>query len=180
MSQAVSGPPASTLTRDPVALVCFPSSVFSDAPGGDRRRLLHGRRRGSAARNLRPRRAVRGHGVHRRMSRHRLPGASGQVRHKYRQITTEMCSCWRFDHLESCFALFGSKKRRKYWEFESFFGGVVVAERRLNIRVLVCRGTDELLGVTDRVQIVNSTLGKALGGAAGTSASTQEPPTVHV
>ncbi|TRY91438.1 hypothetical protein DNTS_018804 [Danionella cerebrum] len=29
------------------------------------------------------------------------------------------------------------------------------------------RGTDELLGVMDRVQIVNSTLGKALGGAAG-------------
>lgn len=31
----------------------------------------------------------------------------------------------------------------------------------------VCRGTDELLGVMDRVHIVNSTLGKALGGAAG-------------
>lgn len=30
------------------------------------------------------------------------------------------------------------------------------------------RGTDELLGVMDRVHIVNSTLGKALGGAAGT------------
>ncbi|KAM6913637.1 2-amino-3-ketobutyrate coenzyme A ligase, mitochondrial [Lycodopsis pacificus] len=29
------------------------------------------------------------------------------------------------------------------------------------------RGTDELLGVMDRVDIVNSTLGKALGGAAG-------------
>ncbi|XP_068108227.1 2-amino-3-ketobutyrate coenzyme A ligase, mitochondrial isoform X2 [Hyperolius riggenbachi] len=29
------------------------------------------------------------------------------------------------------------------------------------------RGTDELLGVTDQVTIVNSTLGKALGGAAG-------------
>lgn len=29
------------------------------------------------------------------------------------------------------------------------------------------RGTDELLGVMDRVAIVNSTLGKALGGAAG-------------
>ncbi|XP_070779412.1 2-amino-3-ketobutyrate coenzyme A ligase, mitochondrial isoform X1 [Enoplosus armatus] len=29
------------------------------------------------------------------------------------------------------------------------------------------RGTDELLGVMDRVHIVNSTLGKALGGAAG-------------
>ena len=29
------------------------------------------------------------------------------------------------------------------------------------------RGTDELFGVMDRVAIVNSTLGKALGGAAG-------------
>ncbi|XP_039622373.1 2-amino-3-ketobutyrate coenzyme A ligase, mitochondrial [Polypterus senegalus] len=29
------------------------------------------------------------------------------------------------------------------------------------------RGTDELLGVMDRVAIINSTLGKALGGAAG-------------
>ncbi len=29
------------------------------------------------------------------------------------------------------------------------------------------RGTDELLGVMDKVHIVNSTLGKALGGAAG-------------
>ncbi|XP_034395801.1 2-amino-3-ketobutyrate coenzyme A ligase, mitochondrial [Cyclopterus lumpus] len=29
------------------------------------------------------------------------------------------------------------------------------------------RGTDELLGVMDRVDIINSTLGKALGGAAG-------------
>ena len=34
---------------------------------------------------------------------------------------------------------------------------------------LICRGTDELLGVMDRVHIVNSTLGKALGGAAGMS-----------
>lgn len=32
---------------------------------------------------------------------------------------------------------------------------------------MICRGTDELLGVTDRVHIINSTLGKALGGAAG-------------
>lgn len=31
-----------------------------------------------------------------------------------------------------------------------------------------CRGTDELLGVTDQVTIINSTLGKALGGASGT------------
>lgn len=30
-----------------------------------------------------------------------------------------------------------------------------------------CRGTDELLGVMDKVTIINSTLGKALGGAAG-------------
>lgn len=30
-----------------------------------------------------------------------------------------------------------------------------------------CRGTDELLGVMDQVTIVNSTLGKALGGASG-------------
>jgi len=29
------------------------------------------------------------------------------------------------------------------------------------------RGTDELMGVMDKVHIVNSTLGKALGGAAG-------------
>ncbi|KAL2309237.1 hypothetical protein Nmel_005422 [Mimus melanotis] len=29
------------------------------------------------------------------------------------------------------------------------------------------RGTDELLGVMDKVTIINSTLGKALGGAAG-------------
>lgn len=36
---------------------------------------------------------------------------------------------------------------------------------------VICRGTDELLGVMDRVHIVNSTLGKALGGAAGTSPS---------
>lgn len=36
---------------------------------------------------------------------------------------------------------------------------------------VICRGTDELLGVMDRVHIVNSTLGKALGGAAGTSSS---------
>lgn len=35
------------------------------------------------------------------------------------------------------------------------------------ILVLICRGTDELLGVMDRVHIINSTLGKALGGAAG-------------
>lgn len=33
--------------------------------------------------------------------------------------------------------------------------------------ILIFRGTDELLGVMDRVHIVNSTLGKALGGAAG-------------
>lgn len=33
--------------------------------------------------------------------------------------------------------------------------------------LVVYRGTDELLGVMDRVHIVNSTLGKALGGAAG-------------
>lgn len=32
---------------------------------------------------------------------------------------------------------------------------------------MICRGTDELLGVMDRVHIINSTLGKALGGAAG-------------
>lgn len=32
---------------------------------------------------------------------------------------------------------------------------------------VICRGTDDLLGVMDRVHIVNSTLGKALGGAAG-------------
>lgn len=32
---------------------------------------------------------------------------------------------------------------------------------------MICRGTDDLLGVMDRVHIVNSTLGKALGGAAG-------------
>jgi len=31
------------------------------------------------------------------------------------------------------------------------------------------RGTDELLGVMERVDIINSTLGKALGGAAGTN-----------
>lgn len=38
-----------------------------------------------------------------------------------------------------------------------------------NILLFFCstRGTDELLGVMDRVHIVNSTLGKALGGAAG-------------
>lgn len=36
---------------------------------------------------------------------------------------------------------------------------------------LICRGTDELLGVMDKVHIVNSTLGKALGGAAGRSPS---------
>lgn len=36
---------------------------------------------------------------------------------------------------------------------------------------VVDRGTDELLGVMDKVHIVNSTLGKALGGAAGTSPS---------
>lgn len=30
-----------------------------------------------------------------------------------------------------------------------------------------CRGTDELLGVKDQVTIINSTLGKALGGASG-------------
>ena len=30
-----------------------------------------------------------------------------------------------------------------------------------------CRGTDELLGVMDQVTIINSTLGKALGGASG-------------
>ena len=37
------------------------------------------------------------------------------------------------------------------------------------IRHLVsCRGTDEFLGVNDRVTFINSTLGKALGGAAGT------------
>lgn len=30
-----------------------------------------------------------------------------------------------------------------------------------------CRGTDELLGVMDQVAIINSTLGKALGGASG-------------
>lgn len=29
------------------------------------------------------------------------------------------------------------------------------------------RGTDELLGVMDQVTIINSTLGKALGGASG-------------
>jgi len=29
------------------------------------------------------------------------------------------------------------------------------------------RGVDELLGVTDKVTIINSTFGKALGGAAG-------------
>lgn len=34
-----------------------------------------------------------------------------------------------------------------------------------------CRGTDELLGVMDQVTIINSTLGKALGGAAGASFS---------
>jgi hypothetical protein len=32
----------------------------------------------------------------------------------------------------------------------------------------LCRGTDELLGVMDKVTIINSTLGKALGGASGT------------
>lgn len=32
----------------------------------------------------------------------------------------------------------------------------------------LCRGTDELLGVMDQVTIINSTLGKALGGASGT------------
>lgn len=31
----------------------------------------------------------------------------------------------------------------------------------------LCRGTDELLGVMDQVTIINSTLGKALGGASG-------------
>lgn len=35
------------------------------------------------------------------------------------------------------------------------------------VSVFSPRGTDELLGVMDRVHIVNSTLGKALGGAAG-------------
>lgn len=30
-----------------------------------------------------------------------------------------------------------------------------------------CRGTDELLSVVDQVTIINSTLGKALGGASG-------------
>ena len=38
----------------------------------------------------------------------------------------------------------------------------------LNVNVLFHnRGTDELLGVMDRVALVNSTLGKAVGGAAG-------------
>lgn len=37
------------------------------------------------------------------------------------------------------------------------------------LKPVTCRGTDELLGVMDRVHIINSTLGKALGGAAGMS-----------
>lgn len=39
----------------------------------------------------------------------------------------------------------------------------------MNHLAVIGRGTDELLGVMDRVHIVNSTLGKALGGAAGAS-----------
>uniref|UniRef100_M3YN95 2-amino-3-ketobutyrate coenzyme A ligase, mitochondrial n=1 Tax=Mustela putorius furo TaxID=9669 RepID=M3YN95_MUSPF len=37
------------------------------------------------------------------------------------------------------------------------------------------RGTDELLGVTDQVTIINSTLGKALGGASGGYTTGPEP-----
>lgn len=36
-----------------------------------------------------------------------------------------------------------------------------------NSGCFLCRGTDELLGVMDQVTIINSTLGKALGGASG-------------
>ncbi|KAF3846878.1 hypothetical protein F7725_003956 [Dissostichus mawsoni] len=39
-------------------------------------------------------------------------------------------------------------------------------------------GTDELLGVMDRVHIVNSTLGKALGGAAGSALGRTCSPTL--
>lgn len=38
------------------------------------------------------------------------------------------------------------------------------------------RGTDELLGVMDQVTIINSTLGKALGGASGAAASCARDP----
>lgn len=37
------------------------------------------------------------------------------------------------------------------------------------------RGTDELLGLMDQVTIINSTLGKALGGAAGAASNQQDP-----
>lgn len=40
-------------------------------------------------------------------------------------------------------------------------------DRPLNRISIFSRGTDELLGVQGRVTLINSTLGKALGGAAG-------------
>lgn len=55
------------------------SSVISYAPHSDRWGLLYGWRRGSLDGNLWPGRTVRSHGVYRRMPRHRLPGAPGQV-----------------------------------------------------------------------------------------------------
>lgn len=50
--------------------------------------------------------------------------------------------------------------------FKHFIWDCVLKRLKLML-TMMCRGTDELLGVMDRVHIVNSTLGKALGGAAG-------------
>ena len=58
----------------------------------------------------------------------------------------------------SCYGIHG--KNRKVAQFTRGYYTVVTV-------CVVYRGTDEHLGCSGRVDIINSTLGKALGGAAG-------------
>lgn len=90
------------------------------------------------------------------MPRHRLPGAPGQVG---KMLTNPKMQNMHFFFFFIVLLL-----------NVGFIYGVPLEEYELfNLLSVICRGTDELLGVMDRVHIVNSTLGKALGGAAGTS-----------
>lgn len=43
--------------------------------------------------------------------------------------------------------------------------------------ICICRGTEEYIGIQGRVDIINSTLGKALGGAAGDQNTVGSPVT---
>lgn len=165
------------------------SPVFSNAAHRNWWSVFHGWRCGSFTWNLWPGWAIRGNGFHRWMPCHWFPGSSGQVVKMLVNLKFCVCCllfrCWvlfcfvftfLFHCLTSPAAFFNTHRIYSVQLCSQFSRGVPLFCMCVHLFLsgmywfwyfVIHRGTDELLGVMDRVHIINSTLGKALGGAAG-------------